>query len=139
MVDKTDFRKIKKFGNRIQNDVIKKEWTDAYTDYENMWDIIYNVTDNIDVYNILTPQNTSKENFRRYNFSHSQQQQQQQQRSINVSNSIQKLMENNVKKALNLSSTYSLISRLVAVKLTNDFMKPVNVIGKKQKYICGFL
>ncbi|XP_057334284.1 retinoid-inducible serine carboxypeptidase-like [Microplitis mediator] len=127
LIDRIDQRDINRSVNKIVGSINKEKWVDAFANYKNMWNTIYNVVDNIDVYNILKKTNPTNNSSNNYNFPHVK----SPSKSVNISSLIQKLMENDVKKALGLNGTYTLYSNRVSVKLINDYMKPVTDIVER--------
>lgn len=128
MIDRIDQRDINRSVNKILISITKEKWVDAFANYKNMWNTIYNVVDNVDVYNILKKTNPTNNSSNNYNFP----QVKSPSNPVNISSLIQKLMENDVKKALGLNGTYNLYSNRVSMKLMNDYMKPVTDIGKNK-------
>ncbi|XP_053595932.1 retinoid-inducible serine carboxypeptidase-like isoform X1 [Microplitis demolitor] len=127
LIDRIDQRDINRSVNKILISITKEKWVDAFANYKNMWNTIYNVVDNVDVYNILKKTNPTNNSSNNYNFP----QVKSPSNPVNISSLIQKLMENDVKKALGLNGTYNLYSNRVSMKLMNDYMKPVTDIVER--------
>ena len=112
MVDTQGYQEIMRIANFTKSAVEAKEWELATNLWSNTEGVILNLTNNIDFYNILSNVNSASS------------------QSDLTRDSLSHLMNFNVKKILQLNSTWGKQSSAVFRALEEDFMKPVIDKGK---------